>query len=313
MDMPNAAMIQHQNPAVQLFSMPFRAMACPCEILIAAESPEVAHTHAQRAIREIQRIEQKYSRYQAESILSRINAAASTDWVECDKETVSLLDYAQVLYENSDGLFDITSGVLRRVWDFKQGIIPDQQALDTVLPLVGWNKVERNDSAIRFAEKGMEIDFGGYGKEYAADRAALILGAEGVIHGYVNLGGDIRIIGPKPDGQPWQMGIQHPRKSEEIYASIPIEFGALATSGDYERYFERDGKRYCHVLNPITGQPVSHWQSVSVLAPSAVTAGSITTIAMLKTDKAIEYLDDSGFAYLAIDHAGQLYQNKSQN
>ncbi len=305
--------MQHKSPVTQLFSMPFRAMACPCEIVIASESATAAHSYAERAISEVQRIEQKYSRYRDDSVLSQINASASKDWVDCDEETNSLLDYAQVLYENSDGLFDITSGVLRRVWDFKQAIIPSQQDLDTVLPLIAWNKVERKGSAIRFPKQGMEIDFGGYGKEYAVDRAALVLEAEGVSHGYVNLGGDLRVIGPKPDGQPWQMGIQNPRDSKNIYAYIPIERGALATSGDYERYFERDGKRYCHVLNPKSGRPASHWQSVSVLAPNAVTAGSVTTIAMLKTDKAIEYLDDSGFAYLAIDHAGRLYQAKSQN
>jgi thiamine biosynthesis lipoprotein len=310
--MVSVSMVQPETPAMQLFDLSFRAMASPCEIVVAAASGDAARLCVERAIGEVRRIEQKYSRYRDDSVLSKINASAGMDWVHCDEETNSLLDYAQVLYENSDGLFDITSGVLRRVWDFKQAIIPSQQALDAVLPLIGWDKVERKNSAIRLAIAGMEIDFGGYGKEYAVDRAASLLEAEGVIHGYVNLGGDLRVIGPKPDGQPWQMGIRHPRKEHEVFAYIPIERGALATSGDYERYFEHAGKRYCHVLNPQSGQPASGWQSISVLAPAAVAAGSITTIAMLKTDKAIEYLEASGFSYLAIDHAGRIYQTAGQ-
>jgi FAD:protein FMN transferase len=310
--MVNTALDQHEALAMQLFGLSFRAMASTCEIVIAAISGEDARASVERAIGEVRRIEQKYSRYRDDSVLSKINTLACRDWVDCDEETNALLDYAQVLYENSDGLFDITSGILRRVWDFKQAIIPSQRALDTVLPLIGWDKVERNNSAIRFAKAGMEIDFGGYGKEYAVDRAASLLETEGVIHGYVNLGGDLRVIGPKPDGQPWQMGIQHPRKPEEIFAYIPIAHGALATSGDYERYFEHKGKRYCHVLNPKSGQPACGWQSVSVLAPAAVVAGSITTIAMLKADDAIEYLEASGFSYLAIDQAGHMYKTADQ-
>jgi FAD:protein FMN transferase len=310
--MVNAAIDQPEAQAMQLFGLSFRAMASTCEIVIAATSGEGARASVERAIGEVRRIEQKYSRYQDDSVLSKINTSAYSDWVECDEETNALLDYAQVLYENSDGLFDITSGILRRVWDFKRAIIPGQHALDTVLPLIGWDKVERNNSAIRFAKAGMEIDFGGYGKEYAVDRAASLLEADGVIHGYVNLGGDLRVLGPKPDGQAWQMGIQHPRKPEEIFAHIPIAQGALATSGDYERYFEHDGKRYCHVLNPKTGQPASGWQSVSVLAPAAIVAGSITTIAMLKADDAIEYLEASGFSYLAIDQAGRISKTADQ-
>jgi thiamine biosynthesis lipoprotein len=154
----------------------------------------------------------------------------------------------------------------------------------------------------------MEIDFGGFGKEYAADRAAAAMDTQGVKHGYVNLAGDIRVIGPQPDGQPWMIGIQDPRQRGNMIASIPLEAGAIATSGDYERFFELDGRRYCHVLDPNGGQPVSFWRSVSIVAPVAVAAGSFSTIAMLKQEEGLAFLEASGMDYLAVDQHGKLYR-----
>jgi thiamine biosynthesis lipoprotein len=152
----------------------------------------------------------------------------------------------------------------------------------------------------------MEIDFGGFGKEYAADRAAALLIEAGVRHGYVNLGGDMRFIGPRLDGRPWSIGIQDPRDPDAVVASIPISQGALATSGDYERYFELDGQRYCHILDPRTGMPVRHWRSVSVMAPMAIAAGSCSTIAMLKQQGGLNFLNASDMGYLTVDDQGQM-------
>jgi thiamine biosynthesis lipoprotein len=169
--------------------------------------------------------------------------------------------------------------------------------------------VRREDGAVFLPRAGMEIDFGGFGKEYAADRACALLQQRGVRHGYVNLGGDMRFIGPQPDGRPWSIGIQDPRKADGIVASIAVSQGALTTSGDYERSFDLDGKRYCHVLNPRTGMPVSHWRSVSVLAPLAALGGSVSTIAMLKEADAPAFLAASGLAYFAIDSAGNAHHH----
>lgn len=292
---------------LQTFRIPFSAMACACEVVLCAADEQQAEAQAQLAIAEVGRIEVKYSRYRPDSIVSRINAAAGGDWIECDDETWSLLEYADTLHRYSDGLFDITSGVLRRVWDFKAAQLPEAAALAQVLDLVDWSRVVLDRQRVRLDQAGMEIDFGGFGKEYAADRAGAILGTQGVGHGYVNLGGDMRIIGPKPDGQPWKMGIQDPRRHDSLLATLPVRQGGLATSGDYERYFEVDGRRYCHVLDPRTGQPVSHWRSISVLAPLAVVAGNCTTIAMLKQADAIDFLESAGVDYLAVDHLGSLY------
>jgi FAD:protein FMN transferase len=307
----------------------FQAMSSACEIRLETcfESLETQNeaqliAAAKLAIAEVQRIEQKYSRYREDSIVSRINLAAGTGLVlTVDAETAALLDFAHSLHNLSDGLFDITSGVLRRVWDFKNKIVPTQKALDAVLPLIGWSHVEWRELAIKLPLQGMELDFGGFGKEYAADRAMAVLTAAGQRHGFINLGGDIRVLGPRANGTPWRFGIQHPRydtrgddtpdnKNEsKTIAHVDLMAGALASSGDYERYFKHEGKRYCHILNPITGWPVEHWASVSVTAPACVAAGALSTIAMLKGNDATLFLETQTASYLAVDGQMRMFQS----
>jgi thiamine biosynthesis lipoprotein len=299
--------------APPVFRFPFEAMASSCEIVLAGLPEIAAATLARAAVAEVKRIEVKYSRYRPDSVVSRINAAAGKEWFDCDAETAALLDYAGKLYETSGGLFDATSGILRRAWDFKQAVVPAPDSLAPLLALIDWRRVERAGNRVRLAQAGMELDFGGFGKEYATDCAADLLLAQGALHGYVNLAGDMRILGPKPDGEAWTIGIQDPRRKDAVVAGIPIERGALATSGDYERYFERDGRRYCHVLDPRSGMPVTYWRSVSVLAPRAIVAGSCSTIAMLKQAAGIEFLEQAGMNYFTVDHAGKLQHSEQLN
>jgi FAD:protein FMN transferase len=302
----------------------FKAMASHCEVVLAGVSAEEAHRLSALAEAEVLRIEHKYSRYRPASLLSVINRSweralpatvdahaagpLSATAVPCDTETLDLLDKAELLYQHSGGLFDITSGVLRRVWNFKLKQLPEPDALQALLPLINWRAVVREGDTVRLPVAGMELDFGGFGKEYAADRATACLLEAGVSSGYVNLAGDMHILGPKPDGTPWSIGIRHPRHPEQLLASIPVSAGALATSGDYERYFEKDGQRYCHILNPQTGYPACYWQSVSVLAPNTLIAGSFTTIAMLMEEQGLAFLRSSGLSFLAVDQAGKIYQ-----
>ncbi|MCP5279509.1 MAG: FAD:protein FMN transferase [Thiobacillus sp.] len=281
-----------------------------CELLFCAAHEEEARRAAETAVGEVRRIEHKYSRYRTDSVVSQVNQAAGTGtWTECDEETIWLFNYAGILYTNSGGLFDITSGVLRRAWNFDAGIVPDAETLAPLLALIGWQRVERHEKNVRLPEPGMEVDFGGFGKEYAADSAASLVAKLGMAHGYVNLGGDIRVIGSQPDGQPWLIAIQDPRQRGKIVATIPVQAGGLATSGDYEKFFEKDGRRYCHVLDPRNGMPVAYWRSVSIVAPLAIVAGSYSTIAMLQEDAGIDWLKRSGFPYLALANDGELYQS----
>ena len=291
------------------YGFSFAAMSSACEVRLDGDDEHVLAAAAQQAIAEVRRIELKYSRYRDDSVVSRINTAAGgAQAVDVDAETASLLDFAGKLHAFSDGLFDITSGVLRRAWDFRAGRLPEPAALAALLPLIGWSQVEWPQAStarrcIRLPRSGMELDFGGFGKEYAADRAMAALAAAGQRHGFVNLGGDIRLLGPRADGSAWRFGIQHPRDDAATIASVEMVEGALASSGDYERFFEQDGRRYCHILDPHTGWPVCTWSSVSVTAPACAAAGALATIAMLKGAQALDFLCTQHATYLAVDTA----------
>jgi thiamine biosynthesis lipoprotein len=259
----------------------FTAMSCPCEIRVVGADEQQVHGAAQAGIDEVRRIEQKYSRYRPDSLLSRINAAAGHDPVQIDQETHALLQLGGHLHRASGGRFDLTSGVLRRAWDFRTQRVPTQAQIDALLPLVGWGRVVMTPEHVRLPQRGMELDLGGLGKEYAADRAADMCLALGMHGGFVDLGGDIRVIGPRADGSGWRFGIRDPLNAGSLNGELTLTSGALATSGDYERGFEADGKRYGHLLDARSGWPVDHWRSVSVAAPTAVAAGMLATLGML--------------------------------
>jgi thiamine biosynthesis lipoprotein len=259
----------------------FTAMSCPCEIRVVGADEQQVHGAAQAGIDEVRRIEQKYSRYRPDSLLSRINAAAGHDPVQIDQETHALLQLGGHLHRASGGRFDLTSGVLRRAWDFRTQRVPTQAQIDALLPLVGWGRVVMTPEHVRLPQRGMELDLGGLGKEYATDRAADMCLALGMHGGFVDLGGDIRVIGPRADGSGWRFGIRDPLNAGSLNGELTLTSGALATSGDYERGFEADGKRYGHLLDARSGWPVDHWRSVSVAAPTAVAAGMLATLGML--------------------------------
>ncbi|MEY3117620.1 MAG: Thiamine biosynthesis lipoprotein ApbE precursor [Pseudomonadota bacterium] len=292
---------------LQIHRLPFKAMGSACEVVLASHTQNEAESMAKLAIDEVLRIERKYSRYTTDSVIAKINQQAGRGALQCDDETWALFQFASQLFDKSDGLFDITSGVLRQAWDFKKPEVPTSQKLEALLPLVGWQNVVLRDQSIALPLAGMEVDLGGFGKEYAADRAVQVLKEKGVTHGYVNLAGDMRFLGPKPTGEPWMIGIQDPRARDQVVATLPITMGGLATSGDYERYFELNGQRYCHVLNPKTGMPVSYWRSVSVTSPATVVSGCTTTMAMLKEADGLAFLQATGFDFFAIDHTGKVH------
>lgn len=281
---------------------PFHALGGPCLLKLYAADEAQLQGAAAAAQAEVLRIETKYSRYRGDSVVSRINASAGdARGIEVDEETSALLDYAAAAYTQSEGLFDPTSGVLRRAWDFKAGRLPEPGTIESLLPLVGWHRLSWSRPRLVLPQPGMELDFGGFGKEYAADRAAAVLRAHGIRHGLVELGGDVCIVGPHPDGSPWSVGIRHPRAPETALAKVDLRSGAIATSGDYERYFELDGRRYSHILDPRSGWPVEGLASVSVMAEQCLIAGTATTIAMLKGPAAEDWLEALGLPWLAVD------------
>jgi FAD:protein FMN transferase len=293
--------------AVQPFRHLWRAMGSPCELQLFAVRERDARRARDAVVAEVERFEQRYSRYRADSLLSSINrVAAAGGALDVDAETASLLDYADTCHRESDGLFDITSGVLREAWDFRSDRLPDPGSVAAAIARVGWEKVAWRRPRLAFAVPGMEIDLGGVVKEYAADRAAQLCREAGVESGMVNLGGDIAIVGPRPGGEPWRIGIRHPRAADEVMRVVGLARGGLASSGDYERSVVVDGVRYGHILNPKTGWPVRRMAGVTVVAALCVVAGSASTIAMLKEEEGPAWLASVGLPCLWFDVDGAI-------
>lgn len=267
----------------------FSAMASPCEVLVDCDNQALALSICEAVMQEALRIEQKFSRYRDDNIIFRINNSKGNT-VEVDEELARLLDFANQCYELSDGLFDITSGVLRKIWRFDgSNNIPARKQAKVLLPLVGWKKVSWQSPELTLPA-GMEIDLGGIGKEYAVDNAARIAKDIADVPVLVNFGGDLFASKPPRNKNHWQVGVEAIGGSSKN-ALIQLKQGALATSGDARRFLEKDGVRYSHVLNPVTGWSVSHApHSVTVAAKTCIEAGFLSTLAMLKGKEAENFL-----------------------
>jgi thiamine biosynthesis lipoprotein len=273
----------------------FQAMASPCEILLDTGDAAAAAALAQVAEAEVRRVETKFSRYRTDNLVHEINHAAGRA-IAVDAETAGLLDYAALCFELSGGCFDITSGALRRVWKFDGGVrVPDARAIADVLRHVGWSKVEWRDARLRMPA-GMEIDFGGIGKEYAADRAATLVAARTEAAVLVNLGGDLFATGPRRGGRPWGVGVDDPdRTGEGVLYRVELARGGLATSGDARRFVLHGGKRLGHILDARTGWPVEDApRSVTVVAATCLEAGTLSTLASMRGLGAEEFLTTQG-------------------
>ncbi len=287
-----------------MHSVRFKAMGSPCELRLYGANAELAARAAQA---EVARLEAKYSRYRADSLATRINeSSGDATGVEVDLETARLLDYAGTAWRESGGRFDVTSGILRRAWNLKAGRVPSRAEIDALLPLIGWEKVAWLAPRIALPIAGMQIDFGGYVKEYAADLAAAKCRELGVRHGLIDLGGDLAVVGPHPDGRPWRIGVRDPRAPERALLYLALSSGGVATSGDYERCMVVDGVRYGHILDPRTGWPVRGLASVSVAADACLVAGTLTTSAMLRGEGGGAWLDALGAASVWVDEMGRV-------
>jgi thiamine biosynthesis lipoprotein len=276
-----------------LLTVAFTAMASPCEVLLPSMKHDAAAAIGRVVAAEALRIEKKYSRYRDDSVTAWIHAHRGTI-IDVDEETASLIDFARQCLELSDGLFDITSGILRRAWTFDgSDRLPDPAAVERLLPLVGFDKVKWQSPQL-LLPAGMELDFGGIGKEYAVDRAYELLAVRETCPFLINFGGDLRANRP-PEHAPWQVGVERPDTDREATLVLELERGALATSGDSRRFLKKNGIRYGHILNPRTGWPVRNApRSVTVAASSCTEAGLLSTMAMLHGEGAGAFLREQG-------------------
>jgi len=276
----------------------FSAMANPCQVLIDTDDPQEATAITHIAEEEAQRIESKFSRYRSNNIVDRINRSDGKP-VQVDQEAALLIDYAKTCYDISDGMFDITSGVLRRAWKFDgSSHVPGKNEVEFLLKRVGWWRV-RWDGAMLSIPSGMEIDFGGIGKEYAVDRTAHLIAAKTHSPFLVNYGGDLFASGLRRGNRTWAVGIDDPeRTGEAALYRLDISRAGLATTGDARRYVLHEGKRLSHILNPKTGWPVVDApRSVTVVARTCLEAGTLSTIAFLQGPNARKFLEDEGVQF----------------
>ena len=271
----------------------FLAMGSPCELLVETRDRNAADQVATIVAAEAWRVEDKFSRYLPGNIVAAINSGNGQP-VTLDDETASLVDFAATLHDLSEGRFDITSGVLREVWRFDSSDnVPNARDVERVLARVGWDKVRWSNPQLTL-QSGMEIDFGGIAKEYVVDRAAALAAEHTAAPCLVNFGGDLVATKPPARSGAWQVGVDTGHVGGKPLM-IRLANGGLATSGDARRFLLKDGVRYSHILDPITGWPVPDApRSVPVAADTCTQAGMLSPLAMLCGPDAESFLDDQG-------------------
>ncbi len=285
-------------------------------ITVSSESEERAKMAIDMAFNEMERLTSLLNFYSEDSEISMINKNAGYKPVKVSLETLEIIDKALYVSENTEGAFDITVGNLVRAWDFQNEVLPDEKVIKEKIKLVGYKNIiiDRENSTVFLKKKGVQIDLGGIIKGYVADRAVEVLKKIGIRSGIVAVAGDIKVLGKKPDGEMWNIGIQNPRQknnNDEIIAAIALSDMAISTSGDYQKFFIKDNKRYHHLLNPKTGYPAYGLQSVTVIAPDAVLSDAFATgIFILGQQKGIEVLKKLDLDGVLVDKDGKIFVTK---
>ena len=240
---------------------------------------------------EMRHIDESMSTYKPTSEVSQVNAKAADGPMPISRELFDLLTTAREYSVLTDGAFDITYASVGYLYDFRRRVRPNETQITKALPAVDYRHVllDPKRRTVQFSQQGVRIDLGGIAKGYSVDRGIEVLKALGVSRAYVSAGGDSRIIGDR-FGKPWMVGIRDPRKgSDDVITRIPLVDAAISTSGDYERYFEEDGVRYHHIIDPHTGHSASKVRSATIIGPAAIrTDGLSKTAFVLGPDKAME-------------------------
>ncbi len=263
----------------------------------------------QSVLTEYRRIDARMSTYKEDSELSRVNRDAATFPVSVSDELFELLQRALELSAMSDGAFDITYESVGYLYDFRAAVRPSADEIGTRLDAINHEYVQLDARArtVAFARPGVRINLGGIAKGYAVEHGAALLRAAGVEYAMLNAGGDTRVLGDRR-GQPWIIGIRHPRTPGAVVTRLPLEDEAISTSGDYERFFEEGGRRYHHILNPSTGEPTEGVLSVTVLGPDAtLTDGLSTAVFVLGTRRGLALIDrTAGYEAIVVEADGRL-------
>jgi len=282
-------------------------------ITVVADSKEAAEQAIEKAFAEISRFGDLINFYSDKSELAEINRNAGAHAVKVSPETLDIIEKAVFTADKSGGAFDPTLGPVVKLWDFLNKKKPTEIEIAHALPLVNYKDIliARTDATVFLKRKGMMIDLGGIAKGYAADLAVESLKTEGILSGLVSIAGDIRTFGMKPDKNPWIIGIKNPRQTgekDEIVAKIRLIDKAISTSGDYERYFIAENKRYHHLLDPKTGMPASGCRSVSIVTDKAANTDAFSTaVFILGPEKGMKLVEEMGMDAMIIDSSGTIH------
>ncbi len=274
----------------------FPALGTQCELQYAAPGGDAQAAEFERqAVGWVEAFEAKYSRFRPASLLSRINAAAGGAWVEVDAETEQMFKLCDTLTFMTQGVLDPTALPLILLWNWKDPhpSLPSAAQIAEARRLVGWSKVQRTAGRVFLPEKGMALDFGGFGKEYAVDIVAQIAAGCGVANVLVDFGHDLRVLGAPPGRPAWHIGLEDPLRPGQSWGSVALAGSAgIASSGDYIRRFVIEGRRYGHIIDPRTGWPVSNGcTQATVVAATCLQAGVLATTAfVLGIPKGIEFI-----------------------
>jgi thiamine biosynthesis lipoprotein len=280
-------------------------------ITVVSDSPGTVRKATEESYAELDRIAALLNFYDDKSELSSINRQAGITPVKVSGETLGIIEESVNISKMTEGAFDVTVGTLVKLWDMKKQIIPDKKLIDQTRKSVGYGNIviDRAASTVFIKKEGASIDLGGIVKGYAADRVVDILKRNGITSGIAAIGGEVRAFGKRPDGQPWVVGIQNPRQkgtSDEIIATIEISDKAMSTSGDYNKYFEKDGRRYHHLIDPKTGSPSRRCGSTTVIAKDATTSDGFSKLFILGPKKGIVVAKKVGFDVIFIDCDGRV-------
>ena len=273
-----------QSVAGGNYTLTFQAMGTVCRVQSRCGNAAQARTFQDEVLAWVAQFEAKYSRFLADSLVSRINAAAGEHWVELDAETENLLKLCGEMFFFTRGAFDPTALPLIQLWNWKSqpAALPTSAQLAAARELCGWNKIQLRPGGIFLPRAGMSLDLGGIGKEYAVDCVTQLAGQRGIESVLVDFGQDVRVQGRPPAKGAWHIGLEDPKNPGHCWTGVAVTGHAVATSGDYLRHFMRDGRRYGHIVDPRDGQPVNNrCLSVSVIASTCTVAGILSTTAFI--------------------------------
>jgi thiamine biosynthesis lipoprotein len=240
--------------------------------------PAIARKGVDTVLREMRRIDNSMSPYIATSELSRLNVDAQHKAFVASDELFALLQRSQYFSDLTGGAFDITFASVGFLYDYRNAIKPDDSRRQEAAALINYHNLILDESghSVTFSTPGVRIDLGGIAKGYAVDRCIQLLQELGIEQALVTAGGDSRMMGDRW-GRPWTIGIRDPRDADKMVAVIPLMDEAVSTSGDYQRYFEKDGVRYHHIINPKSGDSARELQSVTIIGPDATTTDALST------------------------------------